>query len=97
MNFSQLLLLVFIFSSCDEELLDLAREADDYPDAYIISGPISNSIITDNSVTFKYAGNNQLVSEFSHRIVNDNLIDSTWSNWSSDTIATYGYLDEGSS
>lgn len=59
------------------------------PQTIITSGPEEGQIINNHTVIFTWTGN-ETVSEYSFTFDN-----SEWSNWSTDTIATFTYLDEG--
>ena len=97
------LFLILILTSCDEELGDnpLDPESENYqePTTTILSGPSNNSLVLIDTVTFTYSGN-EFVTEYSHRLMFESSdsfweIDTTWSDWTTDTIATYNRLDEG--
>jgi len=59
------------------------------PQVNITEGPVNESIISEDEVTFRWTGNRQNM-EFRYR-----LADEPWSEYSSANSATYDFLDEG--
>lgn len=72
----------------DDNPLDPDNPDYEPPLATIIEGPSDESTITTDVVTFRWTGNNNDCL-FSYRLNN-----STWSDWSTDTVVTLDYLDE---
>ena len=91
-----LLILALVALSCEggevENLLDPGSGDYDPPETTILSGPNSTTLTT-NAITYTFGGN-ELVTEFSYRLDIGTMIGS-WSNWSSETTASFTNLDEG--
>lgn len=65
------------------------------PQTTIISGPIDGAVIDTHAVTFTWKGN-QANMIFAHQLNEaGQLIEVGWSDWATDTTATFQYLDEG--
>jgi hypothetical protein len=88
--FTFLIALVIVISSCGEvdELLPEAPI-----DIHIKSGPQEAEVIDAPMATFTWEGSNNLVKEFSYRLV---PLQQEWSQWSSDMSKTFEKLDEES-
>lgn len=88
--FTFLIALVIVISSCGE-VEELLPEAP--IDINIVSGPEEGAVIDYPSPTFQWKGSNNLVSEFSYRLVPHPEYQE-WSQWSSDVSASFEKLDE---
>ena len=94
------ILAIGILSGCTKLPVDPERDNQfdennpDYiaPEAVFTSAPSEGEVLTQNSVTFFWQGQ-QSDSDFSYRLVG---ISDAWSSWSSPTSVTYNYLDEES-
>ena len=59
------------------------------PQTTILSGPVDGAVVDSHAVTFTWAGNQNSMT-FSY-----SLNEGAWSDWGTDTAATFQYLDEG--
>ena len=59
------------------------------PQTTIVAGPTEGAIIDSHAVTFTWQGNQDSMA-FTYKL-NEN----SWSDWATDTAATFQYLDEG--
>ena len=87
-----LIALAIVISSCGE----VEKPLPEAPiDINIISGPEEGAVIDYPSPTFQWEANNNLVSEFSYRLVPHPAYQE-WSQWSSDTSTSFDKLNEES-
>ena len=61
----------------------------DPPEVLISEGPAEGEIVDTSAVTFQWTGN-ELVTSYRYRFDSE-----VWSDWTSNTSASYYYLDEG--
>ena len=85
-NVFMLILLILLSSSCEKPLAPPPVA----PATTITAGPAAGETVTVDSVTFVWAATGDAGS-YSYRFDSD-----VWSDWTTITSATFGYLDEGS-
>ncbi len=95
-------IVVFTFlSSCVKEFENpLDPESPNYkpPSVQILEGPSEGGIVSNNTVTFRWAGNVPKGNEFRYRLVGylgaDFIMYRDWTSWSTETSVTFDNLDD---